>query len=361
MNILFLTRRELANPLAGGSEVLVDRLARGLHEQGHDVTLVSSGPIGERPYRVRDGGGEYVQYLRAPFTFLHRYRDCDLVVDVANGMTFFSPLWSRRPVVCLVNHLHAEQWSQWFPWPMAATGRLLEFRAMPLAYRGRLFVAVSDSTAASLESIGVARDLIRVVPNGIDMRQPAASKSPEPLFLSLGRLVPHKRVELVLQAWDRVRPQVGGRLVIAGSGPERARLEAMAGDGVEFVGQVSEERKHELLGESWLLLQPAMFEGWGVVVMEAAVATTPTIAFHVPGLRDSVVHAQTGMLATSLDTFVDHWVSLARDPATRAGMGRRARERAARYGWPATVEMFSQVAEEAIARDPSPRRCPVPA
>ena len=83
---------------------------------------------------------------------------------------------------------------------------------------------------------------------------------------------------------------------LAGDGPERARLQALAGPGVVFAGRVSEQEKHRLLCSAWLLVHPALIEGWGIVVAEAAIRGTPAVAFDVPGLRDSVVHGETGML-----------------------------------------------------------------
>lgn len=354
MKMVFFTRRDLANPLAGGSEVLVDRLAAGAADHGHEVCVVAAGPVLRRGYGVRDGGGRYSQYLRAPLTYLRHHRDADLVVDVANGLSFFVPLWRRRPAICLVNHLHTEQWNQWFSPPIAALGRSLERKGIPKVYRGHLFVAVSRSTAASLEAIGVPAAQIRVVHNGIDVNDISESRSPEPLFVCLGRLVPHKRVELVLQAWEKVRPVIGGRLIIAGDGPERASLEATAGEAVTFAGQVSEEEKRRLLARAWLLLHPAMVEGWGLVVMEAAVAGTPTVAFDVPGLRDSVLHRRTGLLAQTDAEFVAYWVSMASNGLLRARMGQAARARTATFSWSSSVKQFLQVAQEAILLDGLP-------
>ena len=354
MRILFVAGRDLASPLAGGSEVLIDRLACGLVERGYDVALLCGGPTAPRRYDVCASGGWYSQFLHTPLKYLRHFRDYDLVVDVANGMAFFAPLWRRKPVLCLVNHVHTAQWDQWFPAPVAALGRFLESRAMPLAYRKNLFVTVSRSTAADLEAIGIAGERIRIVHNGTDLMDPTHPKSPEPLFLSLGRLVPHKRLDALLEAWERVRPRVGGRLVIAGSGPDASRLQALAGDGVEFAGQVSDEDKLRLLSEAWVLLHPSMLEGWGLVVMEAAVTRTPAIGFDAPGVRESIIHGETGLLATCPDTFVEHWVSLAENEARRTEMGRLARQRAARFSWSSTVERFIPVAEEALARHRAP-------
>src|SRR5260370_947454 len=192
-SILFVAWRDLANRRAGGSEVLVDRLASGVLARGHRVTLLCGGPVAERPYRVMRNGGTYSQFLRPPLAYLRHFRHSDLIVDVCNG----------RP---------------------------------------------ADYT----------------------------------------------RLGLLLRLWDRVRHVVGGKLVIAGDGPERPRLEALAGPGVVFTGRVSDQERHRLMCTAWLLLHPAMIEGWGIVVAEAAIRGTPAVAVHVPGLRDSVVHGPTG-------------------------------------------------------------------
>jgi len=151
-----------------------------------------------------------------------------------------------------------------------------------------------------------------------------------------------------------VRPVTGGRLVIAGDGPARPRLEAMAGPGVEFAGWVSEQDKHRLLCAAWLLMHPALIEGWGIVVAEAAIRGTPAVAFDVPGLRDSVVHGQTGLLVRTEAEFASAWASLALDGRRREQLGRAARARALRQHWPAAVDGFAAVAEEAIKRGRHP-------
>jgi hypothetical protein len=113
MRIVFMSWRDLASPVAGGSEILVDRLARGMVDAGHEVTLVAGGPNAPRPYRVVANGSHHTQYLRAPFTFHRHVREADLVVDVSNGMTFFASLWQGAPTICLVHHVHVDQWGQW--------------------------------------------------------------------------------------------------------------------------------------------------------------------------------------------------------------------------------------------------------
>ncbi len=355
-HIVFVAWRDLANPRAGGSEVLVDRLSEGMTARGDRITLLCGGRVAPRGYEVIRSGGTYTQFLRAPVHYRRRLRECDLLVEVCNGMPFFAPFWSRRPMICLVNHVHTELWDVRLPRPLSRVGQFAESVVMPWAHRDNLFLTVSASTAAALAGIGVGDDRIRIVCNGVEQPQPLTPRSKEPLFLALGRLTDYKRVDLLLRLWDRVRHVVGGQLVIAGDGPERARIESLAGPGVVVTGRVSEEEKHRLLCSAWILLHPAMIEGWGIVITEAAIRGTPGIGFDVPGLRDSVIDGETGVLVRSEGQFASAWASLALDHRTREALGLAARERALRLHWSAAVEDFAAVADEAVARAAQRRR-----
>ncbi|MEV2212324.1 glycosyltransferase family 4 protein [Streptomyces sp. NPDC050997] len=362
--IVFLAHRDLDNPAAGGSELLVDRLADGLTRLGHQVTLLCGGPASPtlgsaraggapvRDYRVVSAGGEFGHYLRARSAFARQVGDCDLLVEVCDGMPYLAPLWHRGPTLCLVNHVHTDLWKMRFGGPLAPAariGRRLEHWALTGTARHQgLLVAVSPSTAHALRGIGVERDRIRVVHNGVEEPGPRSERSPEPLFVAVGRLVEYKRIDLLLRLWERVRPVTGGRLLIVGDGPERQRLEQLAGPGVEFTGHVSEAEKHRLLCAAWLLLHPSAVEGWGLVVTEAAARQTPSIAFDVPGLRDSVVDGETGVLARGESSFAAAWCVLTLSVRRRERMGAAALERAGRYRWDRTVRQFRFVASEAV-------------
>ena len=143
--------------------------------------------------------------------------------------------------------------------------------------------------------------------------------------------------------WDRVRPRTGGTLVIIGDGPERSRLERAAGPGVHFLGAVDERRKREELAAAWILVHTARHEGWGVVVMEAAIAGVPTLGFDVPGVRDSVADGHTGILAENEDDFVAQWESVSHDGMRRAALGRSARDRAATFTWTRAGDEFEKI------------------
>lgn len=349
-HVVIVAWRDLANRHAGGSELLVDRLASGMVDRGHDVTLITGGDVGERPYRVVRSGGDYSQFLLAPLAFRQSIADCDVVVEVCNGLPYLAPLWCRKPVVCLVNHVHTELWGLRFPPPLSTVGRFTERVLMPKVHADSLFLTVSRSSADDLTEIGVREDRIRMLHNGVEPPAEQGPRSDTPLFLALGRLAEYKRLDLLLRLWERVRPVTGGELVIAGDGPDRARLEAMAGSHVTFTGRISEAEKNRLLSAAWLLVHPALMEGWGIVVTEAASHGTPTVGFDVPGLRDSVRDGETGILAGTDGEFASTWASLALHHSRRQAMGAAAREFAAQLCWSAAVDRFAEVNEEAIVQ-----------
>ena len=85
------------------------------------------------------------------------------------------------------------------------------------------------------------------------------------------------------------------------------------------------------------------------MITEAALRGTPTVGFDVPGLRDSVEHGRTGVLARSEAEFASVWAALALDPARRAALGEAARRRATRLRWSTAVRHFAAVIDEAAS------------
>jgi glycosyltransferase involved in cell wall biosynthesis len=348
VKILINAWHDLESPRAGGSEVVVDRLATELTLNGNDVTLSVPGPIGNHAYKTIRSGGFYSQFLRAPFNYFRTARNADVVIDVINGLPFFTPLWRRKkPTIAFIHHIHDEQWSDSYGWFVATVGRFLELRIMPRVYSE--FITVSNSTKEDLERHGVDPSRITVVPNGVDEAPPGIdpTKSETPLFVAVARLVPNKRIEKLLSVWAEVQEQTGGRLVIIGSGPLLDELQGDMPPNCEFLGHISDDKRDQLLASSWLHLMTSRREGWGLVILEAARVATPTLAMNVPGVRDAIVNEKTGILAESRDEMIKLWIELAGDPAHLHELGEAALIRSRSFTWTRSTQGLEQVLQGA--------------
>ncbi|HSW85791.1 MAG TPA: glycosyltransferase family 4 protein [Candidatus Saccharimonadales bacterium] len=157
-----------------------------------------------------------------------------------------------------------------------------------------------ELTAVSLEGAeyvaGLTDQPISIIPNGIALTKyknarPEAkkTKSSTKTILFIGRLERRKGVRYLLRAYAQLDQSNSDiRLIIAGDGPERERLELLAEDlelpNVSFLGFVSEELKLKLLNEADLFCSPAVFgESFGIVLLEAMASGTVCVAGSNPG------------------------------------------------------------------------------
>lgn len=359
--VVILNWRDRSHPEGGGSEVYVEQVAAALVSSGHDVTIFCAAHDGapgdemtEDGVRIVRRGSRLSVYARAAWHHLRgRFGPHEVVVEVQNGMPFLARLYARRPVVVLVHHVHREQWRVVFGPLRARLGWWIESRVAPWVNRGATYVTVSDVSRDELATLGVRPADISVVHNG-NLRESAdpAPRSEHPSLVVLGRLVPHKRVEIALEAVARLRAEWPAlELVIAGRGWWEAELRTVAdrlgvADSVRFAGYVTDDEKHRLLARSWVSLVPSLKEGWGLAVVEAAAHGTPSVAFHgAGGVTESIVPDATGLLAAQDDVadFIAQVRRLLVDSELRFQLGRGAASYAAGFSWQETAERFEAV------------------
>ena len=115
--------------------------------------------------------------------------------------------------------------------------------------------------------------------------------APASFFLVVSALVPYKRIDLAIAAAARL----GVPLTIAGGGPDRPRLEAMAGPAVEFLGAVDDDTLRDLYRRCQAVVLPGE-EDFGLVPVEAMACGRPVVALGRGGARETVVPGETGVL-----------------------------------------------------------------
>jgi glycosyltransferase involved in cell wall biosynthesis len=315
--ILLLNERDPRHPRSGGAEVHIAEVASRLAERGYETTLAACGFAGAPAHErvgaldVRRLGPLPVYYPRVAWLCARETRRgrFDVVVEHLNKLPFFSPLLSAAPVLVVCHHLFGRSAYLQVPWPIA-TAVVAAEQAIPLFYRHTDFVAVSESTRASLVARGIRAERIRVVYNGI--RQPGADAGPPPSrrgmrVVYLGRVEPYKRVDLMLRALAPLVPRFPDLAIdVLGRGHDLPRLEQVAralglADRTRFRGFVDDAERDAILARSRVCVCPSVKEGWGITVIEANAMGVPVVATDAPGLRDAVRDGETGLLVDSSD------------------------------------------------------------
>lgn len=368
LRILVVNHRDWRNPRAGGLEELVAQTCRRWLNWGHTVTLLCAGHAGAPQeetldgVRVIRGPNEYIFSWWAPFKIraMGAGRH-DIILEYISKVPCFIPAFVRHtPVAVMVPHLFGKTAFNELAWPLAAYAYLLE-QPISCVYRRSRFWALSKSTAADLCSRGIAKDRITIIYPGFneELLEPLpVEKTPEPSLIYVTRLKRYKRVDLPIAAVVQLRTVFPGlRLFVTGSGDHEAALRQLAAslgvaDAVEFIGFVSEERKHQLLQQAWLGVQTSTIEGWGLGVIEAGACGTPTVASNSPGLIESVRDGETGVLVPhgDLDALVAVLRRLLADHAERNRLGANAREWARQLSWEKMSERALEFLREAVEK-----------
>jgi glycosyltransferase involved in cell wall biosynthesis len=149
----------------------------------------------------------------------------------------------------------------------------------------------------------------------------------------------------------RATSAAGVRLLVVGSGPERAYLESMAGDAI-FTGELPGDRVAEAYAAADIFALVSAHEPWGVVVNEAAASGLPLVlSDRVGAAADLLVDGENGVLVSFGDSSAaaDALRLLAVDPALRERYGARSRELVSAWGYEPSVEAFVEACREAIA------------
>jgi glycosyltransferase involved in cell wall biosynthesis len=245
-----------------------------------------------------------------------------------------------RPIIVHTYHGHVLE--GYFGRPRTALYRFLE---RELGRVSECLIGVSQATVDDLVRLRVApRDRFRVVPVGLDLdrflrpdaeaaatlRDQCGTSAGELLVAFVGRLVPIKRVDLVLRATASAREQgMPIRLMVVGDGPCRARLEALTrslgiGEAVRFLGYLPDTSAAAAAADIAILASDN--EGTPVSLIEAGAAGRPAVATAVGGVPDVVV-PDTGVLVPPGDdaALARGLVRFGRDAELRTRMGARAR------------------------------------
>jgi len=344
--------RDLDDPEAGGSELHVHRIASLWAAAGLDVTVRTSAVAGQpavverQGYRVVRRSGRYAVFADTAWRGLrHEVGPGEALVEVWNGMPFFSPLWYRGPRLVFLHHVHAEMWHMVLPGTLGRMGETVERRIAPPLYRRSRVVTLSESSRREIvDMLGIPASHISVSPPGVDpMFSPGGTRSPVPLVVALGRLVPVKRFDRLIEALvvaKRSLPTL--RAVIVGEGYERSNLEDLvrrrgAEGWLELPGYLAGDDVLDWYRSAWVVASASQREGWGMTLTEAGACGTPAVATDIAGHRDAVIDGRTGLLVADPADLGPALAGLLADRPRRLEMGRAAFDRSRWFTWEATA------------------------
>ena len=278
----------------GGSERHLLTLLPALAARGVDVHFLGL----DDPARAPD---PFYDALTVPYTRLRAPRDVDpaLAVQVRRAVReadlvhthlvhadVYGALGARR----LVSTKHNDD-------PFRA--RAFRYVERALAHRAARIIAITHALARfQIERVGLPADKVEVIHYGLDDLPPAWGTNPPDtvppearVLLCVCRLEPQKGVDVAIRALEQIPD---AHLVVLGEGPQRAELEQLAGERVHLLGRVPDVAAW--LRRAELLIHPVRWEGFGLALLEAMLASLPVVATRVSSIPEIVAEGETGLL-----------------------------------------------------------------
>ena len=330
-------------PTIGGVQTAVRGIAAGLHKRGHEVLVVTQQPGGS-PASERVDAAEVRRFswtLRPLHSFPLRWWRAKRAVS--------RMLAAWKPDVVYVHFVSTHALYARIASRRVGVPMILSFRgndAMRIASRNavseRVFAHLTEDADVILfssvwlaEHMKAARWLrsrtgrLGVLADAVDVSHAEPAPQGERYVLAGGRFVHKKGFDLLLSAWSMVDGQIDAPLWLAGDGPERTALEALAASlslngRVKFLGPVPHQRMLGLVAGSTMCVVPSREEPYGIIVVEAQALGTPVVACAVGNIPMLIQPRVTGFLAepkaeSLAATLVEAWNAGALSEIAAAG------------------------------------------
>ena len=373
-------------PDVNGAAVFCHRLARALHQRGHDVHVVAarndSGPDSVEyteeatVHRLQSVHAPTHEYYRLVFPW-HARRSIGRLLDQIQpdvvhvqchymiGEAAINEAERRRIRTIATNHFMPENLEPFLPFPQWFRDIVSKnsWRDM-----GRLMgkaAAVTTPTGLAARTMSEHAGLDHVLPisNGIDstVYEQAPGETVDtaehPVILFVGRLAVEKNIDVLIRALAQMDAHLDAHLEIVGDGEQRTVLRDLVTElglteRVIFHGHVSDEQLHRLYLRADLFCQPGTAELQSLVSLEAMSASKPVVLADALALPHLVSNGENGYLFTpgdAQDLAEKLTAVLEASPQERARMGEASHARAVKHSQDKTVSLFEQLYRGATA------------
>ena len=359
MRILHVVHR-LYPPCFGGLSLYADKVCQLHARRGHTVeawtTMEDLRPKVEtrEGYLVRRYPAAFTVFEN-PFTLsmlpsLLRYSSFDLIVAhshlmFTSGFAAVKSLRSSAPLV-LISHGYSVQRGPFF----GATQRAyVSSVGRAIARKAKCVIAMTSRDATRLLSLGVQPERCVIIPPGVDsmLFHPNRGSRDAKRIVWAGRFVPEKNLTCLIEAMALLKRRIPDvELVLAGEGPERAKLEELSRTlrlDAKFPGILSRDGIIELLQNATAYALPSTAEAFPIALLEAMACGVPTVVSTGLGLEQIVQGA--ALMADS--RLPQEWAlqleTLVTNDDLRRDMGKRAHELAAQYDWNIVAERLERL------------------
>jgi phosphatidyl-myo-inositol alpha-mannosyltransferase len=359
----------------GGVQEIIRDMYAGLKERGHEVRILTPRPRDISNVDTTDtiflGSGADVRSpgMKTLPTFSASV-DTDTIDQVLEQEQFdilhfhepWVPVLSRQ-ILVRSKAVNIATFHAAIPETMVSrtiTSVVTPYALSVLKYLHK-YTAVSDAAAVYISSL--TNEPIQIIPNAIDLTRYTWKSHPLPAegprtILYVGRLEARKGLKYLLRAFQVVEAQDENvRLLLAGSGPDREKLELLVEDlhlkNVTFLGHVSDAEKMRLLADADLFCSPALYgESFGIVLLEAMARGVVTVAGNNAGYEG--VMRETGRLSIvnprDSAEFARRLQLLLNDEALRATWQKWAKTYVQQFDYPHVIDLYEQCYKDALKK-----------
>lgn len=351
MRITFLDFDDIRNPLlAAGQAKATYEVGKLLVQKGHDVTVISSKypgysdrkesgitykHIGAGTKKIRLNNILYI--LSIPFAV--KDIDSDIIVEcfTAPISTLLTPLYTHVPVVALPSSFEAEHFSEKYHVPFKYIER---FGSQLYKY----FLPYSEYVDQKMKRMN-PNIISMIVPEGVGKEFFSIKKEKPKHILFLGRLdMDQKGIDLLLQAYSKVKDRINYPLIIAGNGPDKDKVKDLINKlhlekDVRMVGPAYGQKKHTLLAESLFVAFSSRHETFSCFALEALASGLPLVAFDIPGLSWTDNGNTVKAKSYDIDSYAKALLQTAHNK-NLSHMQKEARKYAANYTWDNVANKF---------------------
>ena len=349
MKILWFAHRDIKHPKAGGAERTICEVGKRLAARGIDVNLVCVNPGNLLDYEIVDGiktyriNGNIRTHLRV--NKMIKKNNPDIIIDdMGHALPWGSSWFTNKKVIVFFRHLHARSLPGQVNIILAKIITVIE-KMYPFIYKNNTFVTESSTSEDDLIQLGIEKENIVKIFPGVDLNLfHVGQKTENVQLIYFGGLRKYKRPEYAIKVYENSYKEIKNlKLIITGNGPLLNNMKEYIKNkkyNIELLGKIHYSELSKIIRESWINIHFSVTEGWGYSILESSASGTPSVAFKVPGVVDTIKNNYNGFLVNDLNEFKDRILYIIKNENE---FSLNSRKFAENFNWDKTANMWYEL------------------